>query len=124
LDPTSIWFNVTFSNRPQLQVTYLTSYTNIGVAELTIHHTGAREKFDNSTALAGYLLNAKMNDAVSIPKMVVFVQPGQAQNARIRSLSLSLPPGVAAGDYVVSLRAVAPQAGESNKFKLLGIASC
>lgn len=115
---------MTFSSKPQLQVTYLTSYTNIGTAELTIHHTGARGKFDNSTALAGYLLNAKMSDAVSIPKMVIFIQPGQARNAQIRSLSLSLPAGVAAGDYVVSLRAVAPQGGESAKFKLLGIASC
>jgi hypothetical protein len=123
-DPTTIWFNVTFSSRAQLQVTFLTSYTNIGAAELTIHHTGALGKFDNSTALVGYLLNAKLNDAVSIPKMVVIVQPAQARNARVRSQSLVLPAAVGAGDYVVALRAVTPQAGESHKFKLLGIASC
>lgn len=124
MNASSIWFKVTFSSKAQLQVTYLTSYNNIGAAELTIHRMSALEKFDNSTALAGYLLNAKINDAVSIPKMAVFVQPAQARNTRVKSLSLALPEGVGAGDFIVALRAAPPKAGESHKFKLLGIASC
>lgn len=124
VDNTTLWFKVALSSSAQLQVTYLTSYTNIGAAELTIHSMAAAEKLDNSTALAGYLLNAKINDAVSIPKTVVFVQPARARNARIKSATLVLPGSVGAGDYIVSLRAVPPQAGESHKFKLLGIASC
>jgi hypothetical protein len=84
----------------------------------------ATEKFDNSTALAGYLLNAKISDAVSIPKMAVFVLPAQASSAQVKSMSMVLPDGVSAGSFLVSLRAVEPKSGESHKFKLLGIASC
>lgn len=116
---------MTFGNKSQLQVTYLTSYTNIGVAELTIHNLTALQKFDNSTAIAAYMLDGRIGDAVSIPKTTVILQATKAQNDRVKSLSLVLPGAVGAGDYIVALRSVPPQAaGQSHKFKLLGIVSC
>lgn len=55
----TIWFRVTFSDEPQLQVTYLTTYQNIGAVEVFLYTEAGKSELaavapSNHSALAAY----------------------------------------------------------------------
>lgn len=116
----SIWFKVTFSNQPQLQVTYLTSYVLTGVDELAIYnHTAST----NSSALAQYTLDARSQDRYSVPTTAVFVHPSTPGKARGKHID-RLPAQVQQGEYIIAIRPPNGTNLQGSKFKLLGVSSC
>lgn len=99
---------------------------HIGSVELTIHPMSALQKFDNSTALAGYIVNGKTPDqTLSVPKTVLFVHPSSKVNSRTKGLALRLPPTLGQGYHMLALRPV-PNGRDvkDSKFKLLGVTAC
>jgi hypothetical protein len=121
-DADVIWFKVFFSDKPQLQLTYLVSYERMGFVELTIHKADDVQAFDNSTALQAYPIDGSHTDAISVPKTSVFVHLTASSSIRTKAMAVGLPKAVGQGEYMVALR---PQPlPKKDKFKLLGITSC
>lgn len=113
-----IWFKVMFSSQPQLQVTYLTSYKSIGVAELAIYNSNAID-----SALGVYTLDGRVKGRYSVPQTTVLVHPLAPGKTRGRHV-VKLPNQVRQGGYVVAVRPVNGTNLQGSKFKLLGVSSC
>jgi hypothetical protein len=127
----SLWFKVAFSSQPQLQVTYLTSYAQIGTVELALYHstedsssssTTDNSSSRNTTAIAVYLLDGRIKDRYSIPRTTILLQsePGKTRGKHVHPL----PSEVQQGEYLVALRPVNGTKLHGVKFKLLGLSSC
>lgn len=130
----TIWFKVYVGKQMQLQVTYLTTYENIGSVEVSIHpllpgnlqhHQTLDGRGSNSTALATYTIDGKdaSKKKESVAKTVLFLHPNSPVNSRTKRLALLLPAAVRRDtQYLVAFRPLS--SGDDSKFKLLGIASC
>jgi len=114
----SIWFTVVFSSQPQLQVTYLTSYKSIGVAELAIYSSNAAD-----SALGVFTLDGRVKGRYSVPQTTVLVHPLTPGKTRGK-LVVKLPSQVRQGEYVIAVRPVNGTNLQGSKFKLLGLSSC
>lgn len=124
----SLWFKVVFSSQPQLQVTYLTSYRQVGVAEIAIYSSGGNAGSDaagsaGSAALAVYQLDGRVKDRFSVPRTTVLVHPSSGVKPRSKHVE-QLPNQVQQGEYVVAIRPVNGTNLQGSKFKLLGLSSC
>ena len=107
----SIAFAFALSSSPRLEVTFLKTYNNIGIADLAVYAGRlSAEALLSSAAMVSLQLNAlELAQHWSLPKTIV-VPTG----------------GLTAGDYtvVLSVSSRSAQSPYGNKFKLLGITSC
>jgi hypothetical protein len=125
----TIWFKVVFSEQPRLQVTYLTSYENIGSADLFLYSPATAAVAMQSgpkkeSALQVYRLDALITQRFSVPRMTLFMHPKDMPQQEALSKGMSeqlkrLPAQAQAGEYFVAVQLV-----QGGKFKLLGLASC
>jgi hypothetical protein len=125
----TIWFAILFSKQPRLQVTYLTSYENIGSANLFLYAPDAAAAAMQSgpqedSALQVYRLNALISKKFSVPRTTLFMHIKDLAQSKALSQSMGeqlkqLPAQVQAGKYSVAVQLV-----QGIKFKLLGLASC
>lgn len=122
-----IVFKVHFSSSPQLQLTYLTSYTNMGTVEVALYAGSATGENGDTTTLqqplATYTIDSAITQHFSTPRTSVFVHPAMWPQWQYQPHAQQLPAAVQQGEYVVALKVVAGNSVQK-KFKLLALAAC
>jgi hypothetical protein len=115
----TIWFKVHFSLLPQLEVTFLRTYENIGQAFMFIGPetmTGA----SLHQAFRNFTLDGNHQTKVSVPFMQVFKHPNN--NHHNHGDGVLLPVEVGSGNFVVAFQPISTT--EHYKFKLISLSSC
>lgn len=111
----TIMFRIEFSDTPQLQVTYLTSYLGMGQASLTLHREGG------TMPVANFTLDGRTPNKFSTPYTSIWVGTGSIKSRDNQPHVQRMPEAVHQGVYIAAIQPV----GEiSAKFKLLGLSTC
>jgi hypothetical protein len=109
-------FKIEFSDKPQLQVTYLTSYVGMGPASLSLYREGEGEQ------VANFTVDGRTSAQFSIPYTSIWVDASSLAHWNKQPHVQALPNGVQQGSYILKVRPAFEAA--RGKFKLLGVSSC
>jgi hypothetical protein len=132
LTSNTIWFAVTFSDTPQLQLSYLTTYKDIGSAQVSLFSVGPPAASDAGGVAAGdrslsrlgaYSVDPLVSHKHSVPRTTFWVHSSVTDHWKGQAHVHLLPQGVHAGEYLVAVQPVM-QGGLSTKFKVLALMSC
>lgn len=117
----TLLFAVAFSAQPQLEVTFLRSYANIGSATLYLGGPGLRDPHSLArAALGSWELQGLVQERFSVPHTVRWARDVSKLAPGVHAL----PQGVGPGEYRVMLVLNTTAGVAHPKFKLLGITSC
>jgi hypothetical protein len=116
-EPNLLVFKVDFSDKPQLQVTYLTSYEGMGSANMSLYREG-----EGGEQVANLSVDGRTSNKFSIPYTSIWVDASSMSHWNKQPHVQVMPNGIKQGTYLLKVRPSFEATG--GKFKLLGVSSC